>query len=260
MLKKSLKSCVSGLFFLSLILLTACKSAVDKVYTSYTLHENTVVDSSGEENIIIRDFIVPYKNHVDEEMNKILSYAPETMDKTQGVWETTIGNLLAESAVEMVEPVFYQRTGQHIDACMFNHGGIRAVISEGNVYTRTAYEVMPFENEAVVLKLSSDAVRSMAQYVINKKRAHPLANVEIEIDKNQEINQITINGKLLQKDRDYYILTSDYLANGGDEMYFFTQAKERIDMNYKLRNVLIDYFGRHDTLPVIKTQRVIRKP
>jgi len=260
MLNKSLKSRVSGLFFLSLISFTACKSAEDKTDTSFTLYENAVIDSSGEEDSLVRNFIIPYKNHVDEEMNKILSYAPETMDKSQGVWETTIGNLLAESAMEMVEPIFFQRTGQHIDACMFNHGGIRTIIPEGNVTTRTAYEVMPFENEAVVLKLTANEINELAQYVINKKIPHPLSNITIEIDGNEVIKEVKINGKKLEENRFYYILTSDYLANGGDEMYFFTKAKERIEMNYKLRNTLIDYFAKHDTLPVIKTQRVITNP
>src|SRR5690606_35316878 len=185
MLNKSLKSRVSGLFFLSLISFTACKSAEDKTDTSFTLYENAVIDSSGEEDSLVRNFIIPYKNHVDEEMNKILSYAPETMDKSQGVWETTIGNLLAESAMEMVEPIFFQRTGQHIDACMFNHGGIRTIIPEGNVTTRTAYEVMPFENEALVLKLTANEIDELAQYVINKKIPHPLSNITIEIDGNE---------------------------------------------------------------------------
>ena len=260
MLNKSLKSCVLGLFFLSLISFTACKSAEEKTNTSYVTYDNAIIDSSAEQDTIVRNFIIPYKNHVDEEMSKILSYAPETMDKSQGVWETTIGNLLAESAMEMVEPVFFQRTGKHIDACMFNHGGIRTIIPQGNVSTRTAYEVMPFENEAVVLKLTANEINELAQYMISKKIPHPLSNITIEIDENEAIQQVKINGKALEENRFYYILTSDYLANGGDEMYFFGKAQERMEMNYKLRNTLIDYFTKHDTLPVIKTPRVIIYP
>ena len=119
---------------------------------------------------------------------------------------------------------------------------------------------MPFENEAVVLKLSANNIRDLAQYFIDKKRAHPLSNMQITINKNNEIQQITINGKPLDDKRDYYVLTSDFLANGGDQMSFFTQAKERINMDYKLRNVLIDYFTKHDTLPIIKNHTVIVQP
>lgn len=259
MLKKSLNSSVWGLFFLSLILLTGCKT-ISNSHLSHNLHENVVVNSLDGEDEKILDFVKPYKNHVDAEMSKTLSYAPETMDKSQGQWETSIGNLLTASAMELVTPVFYQRTGEKIDICMFNHGGIRAMISKGEVSTRTAYEVMPFENEAVVLKLSANNIRDLVQYFIDKKRAHPLSNMQITINKNNEIQQITINGKPLDDKRDYHVLTSDFLANGGDQMSFFTQAKERINMDYKLRNVLIDYFTKHDTLPIIKNHTVIVQP
>ncbi len=257
MLKKSLNRAVVGLFFLSLILFSACKSVSNPTFST-TLHHNEVVDATQSSDLSIQKLILPYKNHVDAEMNKVLSYSPKTMDKYQGEWETTIGNLLATSALEMVDPVFFQRTQQHIDACMFNHGGIRAVISEGEVFTRTAYEVMPFENEAVVLVLTANEIRLLAEYFVENKKAHPMANIKIYINDNQGIEGVLVNGKPLEDDRDYYILTSDYLANGGDGMSFFTQAQDRLDMNYKLRNVLIDYFTQQDTLPVIKIQNVIK--
>lgn len=257
MLKKSLNRAVVGLFFLSLILFSACKSASNPTFST-TLHNNEVVDAKQPSDLSIQKMILPYKNHVDAEMNKVLSYSPKTMDKYQGEWETTIGNLLATSAIEMVEPVFFQRTQQHIDACMFNHGGIRAVISQGKVFTRTAYEVMPFENEAVVLTLTAQEIRLLADYFVENKKAHPMVNIKIFINDNHDVVNILMNDKPLENDKNYYILTSDYLANGGDGMSFFTQAKERLDMNYKLRNVLIDYFTQQDTLPVIKTQNVIK--
>src|SRR5690606_19648050 len=156
------------------------------------------------------------------------------VDKSQGVWETNIGNLLAESEMEMVEPVVFQRTGKHLDACMFNQGGIRTIVPQRHAATRTADEVMPLEDEAVVVTVTAEEINELAQYMISKKIPHPLSNITIEIDENEAIQQVKINGKALEENRFYYILTSDYLANGGDEMYFFCKAQERMEMNYKL--------------------------
>jgi 2',3'-cyclic-nucleotide 2'-phosphodiesterase (5'-nucleotidase family) len=40
-----------------------------------------------------------------------------------------------------------------IDICLLNNGGIRAILPLGNVTTRTAFQIMPFENTMVVIAL-----------------------------------------------------------------------------------------------------------
>jgi 2',3'-cyclic-nucleotide 2'-phosphodiesterase (5'-nucleotidase family) len=52
---------------------------------------------------------------------------------------------------------------------------------------------------------------------------------------------ITINGKAFDETKDYWVVTSDYLANGGDSYNFFKDAKERKIMNVLLRNMIINY-------------------
>ncbi|HJY12653.1 MAG TPA: hypothetical protein VJ304_07680, partial [Flavobacterium sp.] len=54
----------------------------------------------------------------------------------------------------------------------------------------------------------------------------------------------------------YYVVTNDYLANGGDNMNFFLKATDKFDLNYKIRNVLIDYFKEVDTIPVKTDVRI----
>jgi hypothetical protein len=50
--------------------------------------------------------------------------------------------------------------------------------------------------------------------------------------------------------------TNDYLSNGGDNMNFFKKGVQKFDLEYKLRNILIDYFKEVDTIPVIKDVRI----
>ena len=45
------------------------------------------------------------------------------------------------------------------------------------------------------------------------------------------------------------ILTSDYLANGGGKMKFF-KDKEQIKVGIKLRDAIIDYCTKTDTINV----------
>lgn len=256
-LKKSTSLALAGLFFVSLNSLVSCKPA------SYqnTRIEGKYIPVSADlaEDKTIVQYVAPYKKHIDEDLSKVLSYAPETMDKRKGKWESTIGNLFAEATLEMVNPVFEKRTGKTIDACMLNHGGIRSIISEGEVTTRTAFEVMPFENSSIVLELKGAQIMELAEYMIHEKVPHPLANIEIYTDRQHTIKKVIINHKEVQPDHIYYVVTNDYLALGGDRMTFFTKAINSYAMDYKLRNVLIDYFKKHPKLPVLHTPHVIEE-
>jgi hypothetical protein len=40
-------------------------------------------------------------------------------------------------------------------------------------------------------------------------------------------------------------------------MTFFKESVEKYDMDYKLRNMLIDYFKKVDTLPILKDEKII---
>ncbi len=104
-------------------------------------------------------------------MDVVLAYSPEIMDKSKGEWQTTIGNLMAEMTLEMGNPVFAKRTGHNIDICLLNHGGIRAALPKGNITTRTAFEIMPFENSLIVVELKGAQIREMAEYILKEKKA-----------------------------------------------------------------------------------------
>ena len=93
--------------------------------------------------------------------------------------------------------------------------------------------------------------------IIKEKKPHPLSGMEIIIDKQGMIKNVTVQGVPMDMNRTYYIATSDYLSGGGDNMEFFKKAVGSYDMDYKLRNLYIDYFKEVDTIPVIRTERII---
>jgi 2',3'-cyclic-nucleotide 2'-phosphodiesterase (5'-nucleotidase family) len=187
-----------------------------------------------------------------------LAYCPETLDKSIGKWQTTIGNLLATIVFELGNPVFEKREHKSIDFCLLNSGGIRSIIPQGNVTSRTAYEVMPFENSLYVVALKGTQIKEMGTYLLAEKKPHPLYNIQFFVDKNNlTVKRIVINGKPIDDEKIYYVATSDYLSNGGDNMTFFKESTEKYDLDYKIRNILIDYFKKVDTIPVIKDEKII---
>lgn len=214
------------------------------------------VTEKNAETPEIEKFIKPYRDHINKDLDSVLAYCPETMDKSVGKWQTTIGCLLADACVERGNLVFKKRENKTIDLCLLNHGGIRATLPKGNVTTRSAFEIMPFENNLVVLGLKGEQVEEITAYIIKEKKAQPLSGMTFTIGKDNKAKNIQVQGKPLDLNKIYYVATNDYLANRGDNMNFFGKSVEKYDLNYKLRNVLIDYFKEVDTIPIAKDIRI----
>jgi 2',3'-cyclic-nucleotide 2'-phosphodiesterase (5'-nucleotidase family) len=137
-----------------------------------------------------------------------------------------------------------------------NHGGIRTIIPKGNVTARAAFEIMPFENSLVVIELKGEQIEDLLNYFIAEKKPHPLYGMTFTIGKDNEAKDILIQGKSFDKNTSYFVGTNDYLSNGGDNMIFFKKGINKYDLDYKLRNILIDYFTEVETVPLLTDQRI----
>ena len=213
------------------------------------------IDSTVAKTPDIERYILPFRTKIDADLNTILAYAPENIDKS-GKWQTPLGNLLADVTLDRCNLLFLKQKNQTIDLCLLNHGGIRSIIGKGNVTLRTAFELMPFENTAVVVTLKGEQILEIATYIIKEKKPHPISGFSFEIDENLEPKNIKIKGIPLDLKSNYQVVTSDYLANGGDNMVFFKKNTGMVSLDYKLRNILIDYFTAVDTVPIIKDKRI----
>lgn len=205
----------------------------------------------------IEDYITPYRNHINKDLSEVLATAPTTLDKSTGKWQTPIGNLLADVAFAYGNKAFEKQQNKKIDICLLNHGGIRSILPKGDVTTRTAFEIMPFENSLIVVGLKGSTVVEMVNHLLADEKPHPLSGLEIIIDKDKKIRSVTCQGKPIENDQIYYVGTSDYLSNGGDNMHFFAKGTANYDLNYKLRNILIDYFKDVTTINAPINDRII---
>ena len=244
-------------FVLFLTFAAICSCARQAHVTKIEGHEIKVSDQKGED-AKIATFITPYREHINKDLNTVLAYAPQTLDKS-GKWQSAMGNMFADAVLQKATPVFLAREKRSIDICMLNHGGIRSIIPKGEVTTRTAFEIMPFENSAVVVVLKGEQILEMIDYIIAEKKPHPLSGLTFTIDKENKPKNIAIQGKAFDFNKTYTVVTNDYLYNGGDNMLFFKKGVALYDLDYKLRNVLIDYFKEVDSIPLINDKRIINE-
>ena len=220
--------------------------------------ENRIIAEGLPSNKDIEAVIDPYKINLDKSMNKILSYSTATYSKNDGNYNTAIGNLMADAIMELSNPIFKSRTGKNLDMVLLNHGGIRSVLSKGNITTRTAYSLMPFENSVIVVALKGTVIMEMTSYLKEFGKPHPISGIELVLNSDNTYNTILIGGKPVEMEKTYHVATNDYLYKGGDQMYFLKKSDTLYDLNYKIRTVLIDYFKTYDTLSPTKDQRFIK--
>ncbi|CAL65622.1 5'-nucleotidase C-terminal domain-containing protein [Christiangramia forsetii] len=240
---------------LSAVILS-CKSEPKEVGEINT--ERIPVDTNLKEDAEFSEFIKPYKEHLNATLDSTLAYNPDLLSKNDGDLNTAIGNLMADAVLIQSNPVFKKRTGKNIHMVLLNHGGIRAAIPAGNVTSRTAYQIMPFENEIVIAELTGKKVKEMLKYLEKAKSAHPVSGIKILANKNYKTINATINEKEIEDDNTYFIATSDYLVNGGDNMAFFNNPVNLYRIDYKIRNAMIDYFKKIDTVQAKIDDRYIR--
>jgi 5'-nucleotidase len=103
-----------------------------------------------------------------------------------------------------------------------NNGGIRVAIRPGEVRWGDLYEVQPFANRLFVLTARGDAIRRYLELRVsnNNPRWH-LSGVTVLIDTlaaaGSRIREVRMSdGRLLQGNRTYRIVMTDFLSNGGD--------------------------------------------
>lgn len=226
-----------NILFLLSILFLACQSP-QQVQSLQATHYRVSKDSVAAD-LKVTAMIAPYKNRLDSLMNIDIIHAEGEFKKDQP--EGSLGNMVCDVLMR-----YATQQGYSPDLCLMNNGGLRIpVIYKGSVSVRTIYELMPFENQLLLLKIKGMKMQELLETIAATGGA-PVAGIKMEID-NRNISSLTIQGKPLDVSKDYWVLTSDYLANGGDKADALKDPLEVKDLNKLIRDVLIETLAAMDT-------------
>ena len=241
---------------LFLLAISSCQKS-EKQLVKITA-KNIAIDNTIKASEEIVWIISPYKGKLISEMQEVLCYSPKEMVKNDGNMQSSLGNLMADMCFEMANPIFKEKTNESIDFVLFNNGGIRASLPAGKITKEHAFKLMPFDNELVVVNLTGEKVLELTNYFIKNKKAHPVSK-SIQLTIGENYNHLKIKGETFDKNKSYNVLTTDYLQGGGDKMNFFKNPKQLTLLDYKMRDAIIDYFRKKDTLQTAIDNRIIIK-
>lgn len=227
------RTIIAGTAFLALV---GCRTPI--TISRADTQKNIAVDTSIPEDAAAAATIAPYKTAMERQMNAKISYTPVELSKTGD--NSTLGNLLADYTYQGAQEWAENNQVPGVDAAVINIGGIRSTINKGDILLKHVYEVMPFENEVVVVKMSGKDLQGLFDYYLLTMKNNPVSHLQIEV-KDGRLTQKLVNGKPIDDSKTYYIATSDYLAFGGDNMKFFSKG-ELINTGIKLRDLFISKF------------------
>lgn len=222
------------LLLLAFVGLTACNPG------GYHLANRTAnrigVDSvTAKADSSVTHFLAPYRQGLDKAMNEVLARSTGRIEKGQP--DGPLNDLLTDALLQQAS----QRYGKPIDCSHLNYGGIRNNLPEGNITVGSVYEVMPFDNQTVVLTLKGDMLQQMLNHFAQGNKL-VVGGIRAKIHNGQATSVTFTNGRTLQPNETYTVAMSDYVADGGDDAGFLRNPVKRENINYLVRDALIDYF------------------
>ena len=177
----------------------------------------------------------PLKDSMDVLLDEVIGTIPEPMEAYQP--ESPLLNWAADA---LLFPVRMQHP-DHADFSVVNIGGLRCSWPAGNLTVRSIFELMPFENQVVILTLSGKDVLLLANQMA-AQGGQGVSGMTFVIDKASKTAQdVCVQGKPVEHDKDYFVVTSDYLSGGADGMDALANFSNREYTGNKIRSQYISY-------------------
>ena len=224
-------------FLALLAMLTACRSHYQVTAVDRT---RLVIDSryDAQPDQQAAAFLKPYKHIVDSIMGPVVGRSARYMTPQRP--EGLLSNLLPDIMVWAGK-----NYNEHPDLGVYNIGGVRADMPEGEITYGDVLDIAPFENKIAFTTLSgADLLELFAQMasVGGEGVSH---SVRLVITNDGRLVSATVGGQPVDPQRDYRIATIDYLLGGTDKMAAFKKGRNinsPQEASNNSRFVIMDYF------------------
>lgn len=221
----------------ALLLATSCHSPYHLTSVDRT---RILVDSryDAHPDAQAAEFIKPYEKEVNEKMSPVVGATAHPMRALKP--ESDLGNLLADVLVWGGK--LFSETP---DFGVYNVGGIRASLPEGKVTYGDILNVAPFENHICFLTLTGEKTMQLFNEIASRHGECVSCGVKMTITKDGKMKSLTLNGKEIDPQKNYRVVTLDYLAQGNDGLLAFKSKTDVVspsDEANDVRHIIVKYF------------------
>lgn len=208
-----------------------------------TISESRTVVKDIQSTPEIDSLIAPYSRELAKTMNEIIGTADKDLTVTRP--NSNLGHWVCDRLLEFAKDSISDKTIPII--CILNTGGLRAPIIKGNVTVGDVFKVMPFDNQISIVKIKKEKLIELVDY-LTKNGGEPIAGFQL--------NEGQLSLKQISDSPFVYVVTSDFLANGGDKMSFFMNPVEKIDFQLLIRDLLIQQIRKEKSIFQLEEERI----
>lgn len=195
--------------FLLPLLLFSCQKQMQVASVST---EAIAIDSSVDaiQDTAYLALLAPKKVALEHEMSVVLGHAPEPLRVYSP--ECPMLNWASDALLTKARQLYPGR----VDMAVVNIGGMRCEWQAGDITRQDVFQLMPFDNELVVLTLRGEDILELCQ-VFAEDYGQGVAGLRMAAEDKQLIDA-QIDGESIDPEAYYTVATSDYLSGGTDHM------------------------------------------
>ena len=222
------------------------------------------IAASIPEDAEIQKVIAPLAAEIKASFDLPLVQAP------QGVYRGRRGeeNLLGYWVSDVMRGAAEAVTGKPVRFAITNAGGLRSYLRPGLLKVADIFELMPFENELVVIELTGAEVIQVVKESIVRRGGEPCSGVKAVVAGTPEAATFTVtwaDGSPIDPQAIVKVATSDYLYGGGDSVPTLKKGRKPFTTGLTLRQILLDECARlakekRDLLPPVPGRYAIPVP
>lgn len=195
------------------------------------------IKKEEKEDATINRMIQPYRDSIFQEMEMVIGQSEEEMKSGQP--ESLLGNFCCDLLLNLTSRNILSLEKNLPTIALLNYRGLRAPLPKGEIKVKNIYEIMPFENKIVFATLTGKSILEMCKYLVGFG-GHPVsANFRMTVESDKTFTAI-IDGKEIDTNAIYQVITTDYLLNGGDNMLFFSKSISKGESELKFRDFLME--------------------
>jgi 5'-nucleotidase/UDP-sugar diphosphatase len=191
--------------------------------------------------------LVPFETRVAAKMAEVVGEASTDIRRSTSE-ESALANVVADA--------FREKAKTQI--ALHNVGGIRANIVKGRITWGNAFEVLPFQNTLVTLKITGAQLKKTIIHGLSSTVGlMAISGVRVRFDhtKSDEPQLVSLtlaDGTPVDDAKLYSVTTNDFVLAGGDGYTELANGTDIRDTGIYLRDVFVDYIkSRRVLFPVL---------
>lgn len=203
------------------------------------------VNPKNGEDPQVQQIIDLYTPEIDRIMNEEIGFLETGCDRA-GRGTSLLGNWLCD--------LMKEATGA--DVALHNRTGIRASLKQGSLRLRDLYQVSPFRNTLVTMKLQgTELVDLLSRAMSHEKYFLEMSGVRYTM-RGGKVEDVFVGEDAIDPQKLYTVVTNSFLSAGGDGHEIFNRGRDRNDTLKDLLEVHKNWVRENSPVKLTFTERV----